>query len=507
MLAASLVSASRPIRPDAASSTLARTSESLSVARAVGAAGVAGGKAFFAGGVRECCNGDATVDVFDGQNWWTAALSQARASAAGAAAGDAFLVGGGSIHPAPGYLSPSAVVDIFDAATLQRTTDVLSQPRLIGAAGGAGTTAVFAGGLTGGGDLFGPGPPSFTARVDVYDAAAPPGSRWTTDELSQARLVGAAVSAGPQLIFPGGVVPSDDTRVSFGADSSLSVRGRRSSVVDIYDTSAPPSSRWTTTSLTTPRFVRAAAVVAGKALFADIDYNSGLSVVELDVCTIEPWQCTTTVIPGAELFGLPTAAVTLAGKAIFFGPGYAAVFDPAAAVTAGQWELVPLPVTREVYAGVALGDRAYFAGGYRTGWFPSSGPDDLSCGFCFTDIVDVFTFLTPTPTPTSTATHTPSSTPTQSPSATLTPTPTPTQTPTITPTPTSTSSPSPTPTHTRTPTPTPWAPGPGGGGPPGPGGTGPPGLEGGGPPGLGGGGPPGLGGAPPPGLATRSATP
>src|SRR5205823_1567599 len=106
--------------------------------------------------------------------------------------------------------------------------------------------AIFAGGHTA--DQFGG-----SNAVDVFDAST---GQWSTAALSQGRRQLAATSVGNVALFAGGLASATVGRRTSNVPSDA---------VDLYDAS---SGRWSTATLSQPRYLSTAATAGHFALFA-----------------------------------------------------------------------------------------------------------------------------------------------------------------------------------------------------------------------------------------------
>ena len=214
--------------------------------------------------------------------WSTATLSQARMNLSATSVDGKVFFGGG--HNSGGY---SAVVDIFDAGTLTRTTTSLSQARLGLAATSAGGKVFFGGGWTG----------SNSNVVDIFDAAT---LTRTTASLSQARSALAATSAGGKVFFAGGQ-----------GSSGVSM----SNVVDIYNTA---TGTWSTAQLSQGRQELAATSAGNRVFFAGGHLGSAYSNVSnvVDIYTLQNYG----TITSSAAFAL-VDHTTVAGRMQLNAPG------------------------------------------------------------------------------------------------------------------------------------------------------------------------------------------
>jgi len=283
------------------------------------------GKVFFGGGYTSS-GASNVVDIFDAATLTrtTTSLSQARSQLAATSAGGKVFFGGGWSGSAN-----SNVVDIFDAATLTHTTANLSQPRSDLAATSAGGKVFFGGGASS----------DVSDVVDIFDAST---LTRTTTSLSQAHALLAATSAGDKVFFGGGY---------FGDDSD---------VVDIFDASTLTR---TTTSLSQARGHLAATSAGGKVFFGGGYGSSGDSNV-VDIFDAATLTRTTTSLSEARCI----LAATSAGGKVFFAGGIAAdqpssvvdIYDTASNI----WKTASLSQARYALGAAAWGNKVLFGGGW-----------------------------------------------------------------------------------------------------------------------------------------------
>jgi len=266
----------------------------------------------------------------------TATLSKGhgRILFAGTAVGDLVLIAGGG----SGLAARTDIVDIYDTASREWTTETLSVPRQAISAAAVGDVALFAGG-----DKYYYNPPAnpdygavYSDAVDLYDSAS---GTWTTAVLSEPRAHMASVTVGELALFGGGIGYWD---------SHIAERN----AVDIYDATGRT---WTATTLPTAAGTNITALAAGGlALFADGD--------TVDVYDPATGSWTTTAVPGDRL-GLGEAA---GDKAVFIGEDGAAVFD----ATTRQWTFTDEPAaptgtplwTGTLQSSAAVGETIVFGG-------------------------------------------------------------------------------------------------------------------------------------------------
>ncbi len=139
------------------------TASDLSEARGGLAAVVAGGKIFFAGGVKGLLDYSDRIDIYDltTSTWSQATLSSKRTNLTATTVGDkVFFAGGENLS------GSSTVVDIYDMTLDTWTTGNLTKKRKDLASASVGNKALFAGGFVGALDG------GSTVLVDIYTATA-----------------------------------------------------------------------------------------------------------------------------------------------------------------------------------------------------------------------------------------------------------------------------------------------------------------------------------------------
>ncbi|MDQ6609303.1 MAG: PKD domain-containing protein [Bacteroidota bacterium] len=245
----------------------------------------------------------------------------------------------------------------------------LSQARQLMAVATAGNKILFAGGADG-------SSVGHSSRVDIYDLTT---QTWSAAELCAGRNAIAAVAAGNKIFFGGGET-GDGT---WPVDS-----------VDIYDVS---TNTWKVTHLSTAGHGIAAAYVGDKVFFAG--GNEGFSgswsrgsLVDIYNLTTNTWS--TTTLSGIRRSG--HSAVTVNNKVYFSGgetwpgalvPGtwYASntidIYDNAT----NSWSTSTMMEGKLQHAGIAVGDKIYWAGG-TTGYYNASLHES-----CLVEIRDVNT--------------------------------------------------------------------------------------------------------------------
>ncbi len=340
------------------------TTASLSTDRTSLAATSAGGKAFFAGGLKFLplpITWSATVDIYDTSSgtWSTDVLSQARDALAATSLGNKAIFAGGRAYGFdPLALDvKSAVVDIYNTSSDTWSTATLSQARSWLAATTVDNKAIFAGGewLSDPRDWPDPWKMIFSDVVDIYDAST---NTWSTATLSQPRAGIAATTVGSKALFAGGSYTDESFQKVYPSD-----------IVDIYDAT---NGMWSTTALPVACGSMAATNVGNKAIFAggiaEDDYYVYGAVTDLvqiyDVDT-DTWSVSAL---SEERISLP--ATTLGNKAIFAGgrrphlssPKYSDVVD-IYDVESDTWTTTTLSQARYNLAATTAGDMAFFAGG------------------------------------------------------------------------------------------------------------------------------------------------
>ncbi len=161
------------------------------IGRESGAAVAAGNKLFFAGGHIGWGNSPVKIiDIYDvtTNTWSTASLSVARDLLTAIVAGNNVFFAGGI----DGGSRFSKVVDVYDLRTGTWRVDSLSVARFGLASAAVSNFVLFAGGIAHG---------SYSNRVDIFNTAT---GKWTIDSLAEARYIPTAAAAGNKIIFAGG---------------------------------------------------------------------------------------------------------------------------------------------------------------------------------------------------------------------------------------------------------------------------------------------------------------
>jgi N-acetylneuraminic acid mutarotase len=219
------------------------------------------------------------------------------------------------------------------------------------AVGAAGGKILFAGGYSAT-DING------TSRVDIYDIAR---NTWSTAELSQPRYDITAVAAGNKILFAGG---GHGTNLPGGNQNPVG-----KTVVDIYDAS---TNTWSVTVLSEARSYLCAATVGDKVFFAGGNNAHADATNKVDVynTTTNTWSTATLSVPRAGI-----SAVSVNNKVYFAGGFY---YPPSPADTnftvlntidiydnsTNTWSTASLSEPQGEMAGVAIGGKILWAGGY-----------------------------------------------------------------------------------------------------------------------------------------------
>jgi len=214
--------------------------EQFSIPREFSAAGAAGGKVLFAGGINfYTLEHYSRVDIFDTLThvWTTAELPEQKFDVAAISYGGRIFFAGG-VNIITG--NNSSAVDIYNTTTGTWTAASLSEPGEVRAVA-IGSKLYFVG----------------AGVMDIYDAAA---DSWTAIGLPDIRPFAGVAAVGNQIIIAGGM----------NLDNTPSAR------VDIYNLS---TGTWAMANLSLPRaFINNAASVCGKAFFAgggNFNLNAG----------------------------------------------------------------------------------------------------------------------------------------------------------------------------------------------------------------------------------------
>ena len=186
-----------------------------------------------------------------------------------------------------------------------------------------------------------------STRVDIYDIAT---NTWSTAELNmfgQSWEI-AAASVGDKILFAGGRSP---------------LSGLASSTIDIYDAS---TNTWSMAPLTRPRTGIAAATLGNKAFFAGGSYSTAVDIYDEST---NSWSAATLSQGRTEI------SATTAGNKIYFAGGIASydlddtaptgtldIFDG----STGTWTISNLKAARVGMAGIAAGNKIFWAGGVNS---------------------------------------------------------------------------------------------------------------------------------------------
>jgi hypothetical protein len=278
-----------------------------------------------------------------------AQLSLERGDVVAVAAGGKIIFAGGVIDTGWGILGfvPQTRVDIFDTATLTRTTAELSLPRWGVGAAAVGNKVFFAGGYS----AYEVG----SDRVDIYDVVA---NTWSIATLSQARAEIAVTALGDKVVFAGG--------------RGENVPEYTSSVIDIFNMS---NKSWTTGSFVS-NFMPAAASGGNIMAVAGVN-NSGYSSARLYNTTSNSWSTHNLYF---NLNPASIEATATAGKIIFAGSNYGSSQPPIIQVlnTANmQWAQQTLTGARILSASCASGNYAFFLNKSNTSPFPPLNKIDI----------------------------------------------------------------------------------------------------------------------------------
>jgi hypothetical protein len=220
----------------------------------------------------------------------------------------------------------------------------------------AGNKILFAGGFSGSNS----GGWQYYSRVDIFDVAA---GIWSTAELSQARWDIATAVLGNKIYFAGGVAGAAE--------------GGYSSRVDIYDVVA---NTWTTTNLSVARSRIAGAAAGNKVLFAAGIGNGFFSphwpASPVDIYNTSTNSMTAGSLPNTltgDIIGIAGVAATSIGNKIYLAGNasdwYAWDFGSITStiniydVSTETWSVSELSIPRGFMAGIAVGNKNYWAGG------------------------------------------------------------------------------------------------------------------------------------------------
>ncbi|HSU28873.1 MAG TPA: PKD domain-containing protein [Chitinophagaceae bacterium] len=218
-----------------------------------------------------------------------------------------------------------------------------------------------------------------SSRVDIYDIST---QTWTTAELSEARFGIAVASLGNKIFFGGG-------NKDFGNFSSR---------VDIYDAVA---NTWSTAELSMNRMLLTAATVNNKVLFAGGAHSetvpggwywTGTSFYSDRVDIYDGGTDTWSIASLSENYRLGMSAVTL-GNQVYFAGGtgeiiYSSGWDGGGHTSridiynaAGNtWSTAELSEPKAYLAGIADGNKIYWAGGITAEYRPTNLVETLTTG-------------------------------------------------------------------------------------------------------------------------------
>jgi hypothetical protein len=247
----------------------------------------------------------------------------------------------------------------------------LSKPRWFMAVASAGNKILFAGGYSAN-EVNG------TSRVDIYDIAT---NTWSTAELSKPGYNIIAIAAGNKIFFAGG---GYGTYLPNGNNNPTGY-----STVDIYDAS---TNTWSVTSLSESRGYMSAGVIGDKVFFAGGIDSRGDAVSKVDIynITTNTWSIAALSVPRGGV-----SPVTLNNKIYFAGGFYYPPFPADTNFTVlsridiydnatNSWSTSSLREPQSEMAGVAIGNKIFWAGGYA-GINGNSTHPNLTCKVQVTD--------------------------------------------------------------------------------------------------------------------------
>jgi hypothetical protein len=228
------------------------------------------------------------------------------------------------------------------------------------------------------GGSAGSNPVSYLSTVDIFDITA---NSWTTAQFSgEPRRNIATAVLGNKIFFAGGWYQN----------------GYGSSRVDIYDAVA---NTWTTAELSVARGGIASAAAGNKVLFAggwnwDNDPSAIPNPTTVDIYDASTNSWSTSILTGRD-WATGGIATTVIGNKIYFAGG--SDFDGGNTIStiniydasANTWSTSALNKARGHMAGIAVGSKNYWAGGYESGLFTdqveirdmNSGSSELTCLF------------------------------------------------------------------------------------------------------------------------------
>lgn len=223
----------------------------------------------------------------------------------------------------------------------------LSEPKAGVAVGAAGNKIVFGGGV---------GYNNGSSGADIFDIVT---RTWSTAKLSVARYDMAVVTSGNKIFFAGGYNTDGTTFADYYRN------------VDIYDAS---TNTWTVAMLSSERSGIAAAAVGNKVFFAGgaANLNAGFStVVDIYDLTTNTWS-----IANLSEGRKDVSATTVANKIYFAGGFNQWISSPNSADllpskkidiydnATNAWSTSALVDARGDMAGLAVGNKIFWAGGY-----------------------------------------------------------------------------------------------------------------------------------------------
>ena len=187
------------------------------------------------------------------------------------------------------------------------------------------------------------------SRVDIYDMDT---QTWSTAELSQARIHMGVATLGNKIFFAGGYINSDS----------------HTSRVDIYDAG---TNTWSVAELSEARINPAAVSLGNKIYFGGgCPLDGGLQVTPSG--RVDVYDATTNSWSTAELSEARTslAGVSIGNKIFFAGGwgnnGFSKKVDSHIGVTS-QWSIDSLSEARSGLVSATLNNKAFFAGGWIGG--------------------------------------------------------------------------------------------------------------------------------------------
>ncbi|HWC53661.1 MAG TPA: PKD domain-containing protein [Chitinophagaceae bacterium] len=229
-------------------------------------------------------------------------LSIKRKLGAVVVSGNKIFFAGGTTPPTSPGLHPSSRVDIYDVTTNAWSTAELSEARWGLTAVASGNKVYFAGGSAISGAR-----PAQSSRIDVYDMST---DFWSTLELPRPGWYSSVVGAGG-IYFAGGsaidiynpgsnrwtskslsqpryqiTATNSQGKLYFAGGSSSIEGGTPYSKIDIYD---PTSSSWSEDELSKPKYGMAGVGMRGKNILAGGNLNNGMTN-EVEILTTPETQ-------------------------------------------------------------------------------------------------------------------------------------------------------------------------------------------------------------------------